>query len=116
MKKLFLALAVATSILTACSDDSDEIVKTPVVGEITGTISSNITYAYGNYTLKGMVKIASGVTVTIEKGSTITADKANGENGLIILNGGKLIAIGTSDEPIVFTEKSKTSLKTHDNH
>ena len=63
--------------------------------------------AFGNYTLKGIVKIQSGVTLTIEAGSTFTADKSNGEDGLVVLNGGKLIANGTADNPIVLTEKSK---------
>ncbi|WP_268848664.1 hypothetical protein [Flavobacterium aestivum] len=76
-------------------------------GEITGTFTENKTYPYGNYTLKGMVKVNSGVTLTIAAGSTITCDKTTGQNGLIILNGGKLIANGTASAPIVFTEKSK---------
>lgn len=78
-------------------------------GEITGDFTADKVYAYGNYTLKGMVKIPSGVTVTFAPGSTITADKTTGENGLIILLGGKLIANGTADAPIVFTAKQKTA-------
>lgn len=110
MRKVFFAIAIATSIFTGCSSDDDApVVKQPVVGEISGNLTANKTFAYGNYTLKGMVKIQSGVTITFEKGSTITADKVNGETGLIVLNGGKLIAEGTADEPIVFTEKSKVA-------
>lgn len=110
MKKLLYAIAVSASIFTGCSsDDDDPIVKQPVVGEITGTITADKTFAYGNYTLKGMVKINDGVTVRFEKGSTITADKTSGETGLVVLKGGKLIAEGTADEPIVFTEKSKVA-------
>lgn len=111
MKKLAFCLAIMATIFTGCSNDDDEEGtggKTPVTGEISGNITADKTYAYGNYTLKGMVKIQSGVTVTFEPGCTITSDKATGENGLIILNGGKLIANGTAAEPIVFTEKSKT--------
>lgn len=108
MKKLIYAIAISATIFTGCSKD-DEVtpVKVPVEGEITGDITVSKTLAYGNYTLKGMVKIQSGVTLTIEAGSTITADKANGEDGLVVLNGGKLIANGTVDNPIVLTEKSK---------
>jgi len=108
MKKVFYAMAIATLIFTGCSsDDDDPIVKAPVEGELSGEITSNRTLAYGNYTLKGMVQIKSGVTLTIEKGSTFTADKTTGENALVVLKGGTLIANGTADEPIVFTEKSK---------
>ncbi|TDQ07451.1 hypothetical protein [Pedobacter metabolipauper] len=108
MKKVLFAIAITTSIFTGCSsDDDDPIVKAPVQGEISANYTTNTVLAYGNYTLKGMVKISSGVTLTIEAGSTITADKTDGEDGLVVLNGGKLIAIGTADEPIVLTEKSK---------
>lgn len=109
MKKLAFCLAILATVFTGCSSDDDETStpKTPATGEITGNITANKTYAYGNYTLKGMVKIQSGVTVTFEAGSTITCDKATGENGLVVLNGGKLIANGTAAEPIVFSEKSK---------
>lgn len=110
MKKLVLCLAILGSIFTGCSSDSGDdpiVVPQPVTGEISSNITANTTYKYGNYTLKGMIKVSSGVTVTFEPGCTITADKATGENGLIILNGGKLIANGTADAPIVFTEKSK---------
>lgn len=110
MKKVFYAIAISASIFTGCSKDNDDpIVKTPVEGEITGDITANKNFAYGNYTLKGMVKIAAGATVTFEKGSVITADKSNGEDGLVVLKNGILIANGTADEPIVFTEKSKVA-------
>ena len=110
MKKLLFALAISASVFTGCSKDDDQpTVKVPVEGEITGDITSNKTFAYGNYTLKGMVKIAAGATVTFEKGSTITADKSNGEDGLVVLKNGILVANGTADEPIVFTEKSKVA-------
>lgn len=110
MKKLVFCLAILGSIFTGCSNSDDEETPTekqPVTGEISSDITTSKTYAYGNYTLKGMIKVSSGATLTFEPGCTITCDKSTGENGLIILNGGKLIANGTADEPIVFTEKSK---------
>jgi hypothetical protein len=109
MKKLIYAIAISATIFTGCSKDEDDqpVVKVPVEGEITGDITANRTLAFGNYTLKGLVKIQSGVTLTIEAGSTFTADKTNGEDALVVLNGGKLIANGSAESPIVFTEKSK---------
>jgi len=108
MKIKFFALALATSLfLNSCSSDDPTPVVQPVTGEITGPITANKTFAYGNYTLKGIVKINSGVTVTFDAGSTITIDKATGDNALVVLNGAKLITNGTADKPIVFTEKSK---------
>lgn len=109
MRKLLYAIALSTAIFTGCSKEDDDVTptKVPVEGELTGDITASRTLAFGNYTLKGLVKIQSGVTLTIEAGSTITADKTNGEDALVVLNGGKLIANGTADNPIVLTEKSK---------
>lgn len=109
MKTKFFALVLATGLfLNSCSSSDDTTpVKQPVTGEITGPITANTTYAYGNYTLKGIVKINEGVTVTFDAGSTITIDKANGDNALVVLKGAKLITNGTADQPVVFTEKSK---------
>jgi hypothetical protein len=109
MKTKFFALALATGLfLNSCSSSDDTTpVTPPATGEITGTITASKTYAYGNYTLKGIVKINDGVTVTFDAGSTITIDKATGDNALVVLKGGKLITLGTADKPVVFTEKSK---------
>ncbi|SHL85037.1 hypothetical protein [Flavobacterium chilense] len=109
MKTKLFALALATGLfLNSCSSsDNPTPAPTPATGEITGPITANKTYAFGNYTLKGIVKINDGVTVTFEAGSTITIDKANGDNALVVLKGGKLITKGTADQPVVFTEKSK---------
>ena len=75
-------------------------------GEITGVLAESKTYVYGNYTLKGIVKINAGVTITFDAGSTITIDKITGDNALVVLNGGKLIINGTATKPVIFTEKS----------
>ena len=113
MKKLIFGLSVFSLILsTSCStsDDSGTAAVVPVVGEITGTISANTTFAYGNYTLKGIVKINQGVTVTFDAGSKITCDKTvSVDNALVVLNGGRLVINGTAAQPVVFTEKSGVS-------
>ena len=109
MKTKFLALALVTGLfLNSCSSSDDPTpVTPPATGEITGPITKDVTYAYGNYTLKGIVKINAGVTVTFDAGSTITIDKATGDNALVVLKDGKLITKGTAENPVVFTEKSK---------
>ena len=111
MKKLLFSLAILASVFTGCNNDDDESTptKVPATGEITGDITASKTFAFGNYTLKGIVKVQPGVTVTFEAGSTITADKNTGENSLVVLNGGKIIANGTASEPIVFTSLQKTA-------
>jgi hypothetical protein len=109
MKTKFLALALVTGLfLNSCSSSDDSTsVTPPATGEISGQITKDVTYAYGNYTLKGIVKINTGVTVTFDAGSTITIDKSTGDNALVVLLGGKLVTKGTADKPVVFTEKSK---------
>lgn len=110
MKKLVFSLAFLATIFTGCSSDDDETSTpiVPVVGEITGDLTASKTFAYGTYTLKGIVRIQSGVTITFDAGSTITADATNGVDALVVLNGGKLIMNGTAAEPIVMTELSST--------
>lgn len=56
----------------------------------------------GTYTLKGWVYVASGSTLTIPAGTVIKGDKAT-QAALIVEPGGKLIANGTAQQPIVFT-------------
>ncbi len=56
----------------------------------------------GTYTLKGFVYVANGAVLTIEPGTVIKGDKQTMAS-LIVERGGKLIAQGTKDAPIVFT-------------
>lgn len=68
----------------------------------------------GTYLLKGWVYIADGAELTIEKGTVIKGDKQT-KAALIAERGGKLIAQGTAQEPIVFTsEEAKGSRKPGD--
>lgn len=108
MKKLIFSLAILSTLFTGCSSDSeDDDNQNPQTGEITGDITASRTYAYGNYTLVGIVKIKSGVTVTFDAGSTITCDKTLGDNAIVVEKDGKLIINGTENAPVVFTEVSK---------
>ena len=108
MKKLIVSLSILALTFTGCSTTDDEETLQPVEGEITGSITSNKTYAFGNYTLSGIVTIESGVTVTFDAGSKITANAANGVDALVVKAGGKLIINGTASQPVVFTEPSAT--------
>jgi hypothetical protein len=69
---------------------------------ITGVISSSKFYAKGKWILKGYVYVVDGATVTFEAGCVVVSDVAE-KGALIIERGAKIIAQGTSTNPIVFT-------------
>lgn len=60
------------------------------------------TLAKGTYTLKGWVYIGDGAQLTLEPGTVIKGDKTT-KAAIIVERGGKLIAQGTANQPIVFT-------------
>lgn len=107
MKKFIFGLAVLSAVFTGCSDDDENTTVQPATGQITGEYAADTHFAYGNYTLKGIVKIKSGATLTFDAGSTITCDKTTGDNALVVLNGGKLVINGSAEAPVVFTEVSR---------
>lgn len=110
MKKLVLSLSIVALTLGSCSSSDDEgTVQTIPTGEISGEITTAKVYPLGNYTIQGTVKIKNGGSLTIEAGSTITANGGDGTaDALLTENGGKLYLNGTAAQPIIFTEVSKT--------
>jgi hypothetical protein len=70
---------------------------TPVSGHLTFNKTLSCDHSYLFY---GIVFVDAGATLTIEPGTTIhMADDAS----LLVAPGAKLIAVGTRDQPIVFT-------------
>ena len=108
MKKILFSLSILASIFTSCSTSDDDENVQPVVGELSGSATTNRTLAYGSYTLNGIYTIESGVTVTFDAGTTVTANGANGVDAILVKNGGKLIMNGSASQPIVLTESSAT--------
>jgi len=71
---------------------------------LSGNISANRTLTEDTvYTLSGYVKVTNGATLTIQPGTRIVGDGAVPGSSLWILRGAKIMAVGTADEPIVFT-------------
>jgi len=60
------------------------------------------------YILNGFVFVNDGQTLTIEKGTIIKGKAGQGENAsaLIVAMGGKIMAEGTADLPIIFTAEA----------
>ncbi|MBK7868938.1 MAG: T9SS C-terminal target domain-containing protein [Ignavibacteriales bacterium] len=70
-----------------------------------GDITTNTTLTANNtYLLKGFVRVQSGVTLTIEAGTVIYGENST-QGTLIVKPGGKVIADGTVNSPIVFTSE-----------
>jgi hypothetical protein len=119
MKTRFLKTTLAASLLAhvfaSCSSDNLTPVDPPgnvIEGTvITGEITEDLLVPSGNYTLRGVVIVKNGATLTIEKGSHITVtanDQLAGINLLAVEQGGRLIADGTAGDPIIFTSQNQT--------
>ncbi|WP_165023912.1 hypothetical protein [Dysgonomonas sp. ZJ279] len=112
--KSFSLALIASSIMlfTSCSSDDNvtpgvDPEPEPVVGVIgdgsyTYTITKDVVYKKGTYSLKGWVYVKNGATVTFEPGTIIKGEKGS-KASLIIEPGSKIYAQGTATEPIVFT-------------
>ncbi|WP_452220180.1 hypothetical protein [Lacinutrix salivirga] len=124
MKKLFLLSLIAfTTVFTSCikDDDTPIIIETgnsggnsnpnpiEVVENKTGIISADETWTKDKiYRLNQKVVIDNGVTLTIQKGTIIKGSPGTGSlaSALIVAKGGKINAVGTAEEPIIFTSTS----------
>jgi hypothetical protein len=69
---------------------------------LTGNINENVELPKGKYTLKGYVYVNNRARLTVAAGSIIVSDTIN-KGALIIEQNSRLIADGTSTEPIIFT-------------
>ena len=68
--------------------------------------------AADNNLLRGFVYVTDGVTLTIEPGTVIKGEKSS-KGSLIVERGGKLIAEGTAEKPIVFTSDQPKASRTY---
>lgn len=73
---------------------------------VNGNITENTTWETGKvYVLESRIAVLNGVTLTIEPGVIVKGQAGTGANAtaLLIARGGKLMAEGTADSPIIFT-------------
>ncbi len=88
----------ATAVLTLTEEES--------VITITANISSDVTWESDKiYVLGGRITVLNGATLTIEPGTIIKGEAGTGANAtaLLVARGGKLMAEGTAEAPIIFT-------------
>ncbi len=108
--QFIIACTIGALVFTGCKkDEVEDPIVTPVV-EGTRVITSNITgnTTWNNetiYQLGGRITVTAGATLTIEPGTVIKGEAGTGANAtaLLIARGGRLIADGTEDLPIIFT-------------
>ena len=118
MKKInFQLLAVLTTALvlgfTACKKSDDDPQPEPQPDEYTivddGNGTGTTTWKSGKtYYLQGFVFVNEGQILSIEPGCVIKGKAGQGENAsaLIVSRGGKIIAEGNADNPIIFTAEA----------
>jgi hypothetical protein len=100
MKKLLFMTIASVMLFSSC--EKDPIIP-PVDTVLVGTLTENKTLtADKEWTLKGYVYVPEGITLTIEPGTVIKSDITE-KGALTIERGGKIMAEGTADKPIVFT-------------
>lgn len=103
MKKGFLFAAIAAVAFTSCRTTQPVENKDKV---ITGIITQD-TYWYADtaYEMAGKVVVEEGATLFIEAGTVIKARDGQGSTStaLIVAQGGKIVAEGTAQSPIIFT-------------
>jgi hypothetical protein len=88
------------------NDGSCEYEASSQLQVITDNIVENTTWTKDKiYVLANRVTVLDGVTLIIEPGTVIKGEAGTGPNAtaLIIARGGKLMAEGTENEPIIFT-------------
>ncbi len=69
-----------------------------------GTLSGTISWTKNNvYQLDGIVRVGDGATLNIQEGTRIEGNTAVNPSALFVERGGAIFAVGTQNEPVVFT-------------
>ncbi|MGE0089718.1 MAG: hypothetical protein AB7S50_09630 [Bacteroidales bacterium] len=106
IKRSIIFVAFTILMLSISCRKSDIIVDKEYLVKDNGDGLNITTWTKNNvYLLDGFVFVNPGQTLTIEAGTVIKAKTGQGENAsaLIVARGGKIIAEGTKEEPIIFT-------------
>ncbi|MGL1889304.1 MAG: hypothetical protein OCD76_22510 [Reichenbachiella sp.] len=87
--------------------ETPAVVEAATEVEVSTNITEDVTWSADNvYVLKNRVTVLDGATLTIEAGTVIKGDASqSGADAavLMVARGGKLMAVGTAQTPIIFT-------------
>lgn len=105
--RLGLLSTLAISVLmTSCKDSGTDDGGQPTTNNNTVVLSGSLTSMTldktKKYTISGVVTVGDGVTINIPAGTKLFGEKKT-KGTLLIKPGGKLVAVGTETEPIIFT-------------
>jgi len=80
---------------------------------VTQDIATSTTWTANNtYNLQNQIYVLPGATLTIEPG-TVIASTTNLGGSIAVTRGARIIAIGTKDQPIIFTSKADVATWTN---
>ena len=116
---LFASALLLAAVAGACADGDPLGPDGGGIEPGDATIAADITtsrtlYADTTYTLSGFIKVANNSTLTIQAGTKIIGDFDVPGSSLFVLRGSKIIAVGTGENPIVFTSERTTARQAGD--
>lgn len=108
-RSLLSALTLTASCLIGCGNDMGTSPTTScgtADGVLSGAITQDCTLtADKKWRLQGQVTVAPGATLTIKPGTTVLGSVGMPTSFLLVDRGAKIDAVGTKDQPIVFTSE-----------
>lgn len=109
----WLLWVLAAFIISSCDSDDDPSAEPnpdPVKQELKGKLMGELTLKAGaEYALIGGYEIEAGGILTIEEGVTIKATRSieGAPDYILVKQGGKIVANGTKEKPIVMTSSKE---------
>jgi hypothetical protein len=110
IKALLVIFSVTLIGFTSCIEGNESpVIEGNGIGSsvvISTNITTNTTWETGKvYVLSGRISVTSGATLTIQPGVIVKGEVGTGSNAtsLVIARGGKINAVGTASQPIIFT-------------
>lgn len=107
---LFLLMAISCSDNNSVTGNENDIENPDGLIILRGDLATQTLTKDKKYLLEGQVFVRDGNTLTIEPGTVIFGDKRTRAT-LIIDKGGKIMADGTREEPIVFTSAQEPGVR-----
>ncbi|MCF8346960.1 MAG: hypothetical protein K9G38_07080 [Bacteroidales bacterium] len=103
--KYFFHIILIILLFPGCRKSSYMMEQTSVITDLGGGTGTTTWTRNNTYLIDGFVFVNDGQTLTIEPGTVIRAKTGQGSlsSALIVSRGGRIIAEGTSSEPIIFT-------------